>query len=63
MRGADVTQEGLFVTRKTADYVPADHPLVPIREILNQALRDMDLLFESIYDECGRQSVPPERTA
>ena len=61
MRGADVTQEGLFVTRKTADYVPADHPLVPIREILNQALRDMDLLFESIYDECGRQSVPPER--
>ena len=61
MRGADVTQEGLFVTRKTADYVPADHPLVPIRDILNQALRDMDLLFESIYDECGRQSVPPER--
>jgi transposase len=61
MRGADITQEGLFVTRKTADYVPADHPLVPIREILNQALRDMDLLFESIYDECGRQSVPPER--
>lgn len=61
MRGADVTQEGLFVTRKTADYVPADHPLVPIREILNQALRDMDLLFESIYDESGRSSVPPER--
>ena len=61
MRGADVTQEGLFVTRKTADYVPADHPLVPIREILNQALRDMDLLFESIYDEYGRYSVPPER--
>lgn len=61
MRGADVTQEGLFVTRKTADYVPADHPLVPIRGILNEALRDMDLLFESIYDEHGRYSVPPER--
>jgi len=60
MRGADVTQEDLFVTRKTADYVPADHPLVAIREILNRALRDMDLLFESIYDERGRYSVPPE---
>ena len=60
MRGADVTQEGLFVTRKTADYVPAGHPLLGIREILNQALRDMDLLFESIYDERGRYSVPPE---
>jgi transposase len=60
MRGADVTQEGLFVTRKTADYVPANHPLVAIREILNRALRDMDLLFESIYEERGRYSVPPE---
>ena len=60
MRGADVTQEGLFVTRKTADYVPAEHPLIAIREILNRALRDMDLLFESIYAEQGRYSVPPE---
>ena len=54
-------QEGLFVTRQTSDYVPADHPLLPIREILNVALRDMDLLFESIYEERGRYSVPPER--
>ncbi len=60
MRGADVTQEGLFVTRQTADYVPEGHPLVAIREILNRALRDMDVLFESIYDERGRYSVPPE---
>jgi transposase len=60
MRGADVTQEGLFVTRQTADYVPGDHPLVAIREILNRALRDMDVLFESIYAEGGRYSVPPE---
>ena len=60
MRGADVTQEGLFVTRKTADFVPAGHPLVAIREILNRALRDMDVLFESIYGDRGRYSVPPE---
>jgi transposase len=61
MRGADVTQEGLFVTRQTADYVPAEHPLLPIRDILNVALRDMDLLFESIYQDRGRYSVAPER--
>jgi transposase len=60
MRGADVTQENLFVTRTTSDYVPADHPLMAIRDILNRALRDMDLLFESIYEERGRYSVPPE---
>jgi transposase len=60
MRGPDVTQEGLFVVRKTADYVPAGHPLLAIREILNHALRDMDMLFESIYEDRGRYSVPPE---
>jgi len=60
MRGADVTQEGLFVMKQTADYIPAGHPLIAIREILNQALREMDSLFESIYEERGRYSVPPE---
>jgi len=60
MRGADVTQEGLFVARQTVDYVPADHPLIAIRDILNHALRDMDVLFESIYDDRGRYSVPRE---
>lgn len=60
MRGADVTQEGLFIVKTTADYVPAEHPLIPIREILNVALRDMDVLFESMYGERGRYSVPPE---
>jgi len=60
MRGADVTQEGLFIVKKTADYVPADHPLIAIREIVNTALREMDRLFESMYEERGRYSVPPE---
>jgi len=61
MRGPDVMQEGLFVTKQTADFVPVAHPLRAIREILNRALRDMDVLFESIYQDRGRYSVPPER--
>lgn len=60
MRGPDVTQEGLFIVRKTSDYVPMQHPLIAIREIVNVALRDMDRLFESMYEERGRYSVPPE---
>ena len=60
MRGADVTQEGLFIVRKTSDYVPMQHPLIAIREIVNVALREMDRLFESMYEERGRYSVPPE---
>jgi transposase len=60
MRGADVTQEGLFVMKQTVDYVPADHPLIAIREIVNTALREMDRLFESMYESRGRYSVAPE---
>lgn len=60
MRGPDVTQEKLFSIRQTADFVPQEHPLVARREILNQALRDMDLLFESMYEDRGRNSAPPE---
>ena len=41
MRGADVTQEGLFIVRTTSDYVPEEHPLITIREIVNaRAARD-----------------------
>lgn len=60
MRGADVTQESLFVTRQTADFVPSAHPLIAIREIVNTALREMDVVFESMYEDRGRYSIPPE---
>jgi transposase len=60
MRGPDITQEKLFSICQTADFVPATHPLRAIREILNRALRDMDGLFESMYEHRGRDSVPPE---
>lgn len=60
MRGPDVTQEKLFSIRQTADFVPQAHPLLAIREILNRALRDMDMLFESMYEDRGRYSVAPE---
>ncbi len=40
MRGADVTQEGLFIVRNTSDYVPSEHSLIAIRAIVNVALRE-----------------------
>jgi len=32
MRGADVLRKSLFTVRKLDDFVPAAHPLRPIRE-------------------------------
>ena len=61
MRGADVTQESMFSYATLGEFVPAEHPLRAIREILNTALRAMDESFEEMYSDFGRESIPPEQ--
>ena len=41
--------------------MPADHPLRPIREMVNRALKEQDADFNALYSELWRDSVPPER--
>ena len=48
MRGADSMQDTLFTTRSLESFVPASHPLRPILEILNTALKGKDRLFETM---------------
>ena len=50
-------QENLFVTRTTADYVPAEHPLLAIREILNRALRELRYGFRIFKNYRHRRKV------
>ena len=39
-----------------------DHPLRPIREIVNGALAELNAEFEALYAAgVGRPSIPPER--
>ncbi len=61
MRGADVTQGSMFSYLTLEDYVPEAHPLRPIREIVNAALREMDETFAAMYADSGRDSTPPEQ--
>ena len=61
MRGADVTQDSMFSYLTLEDYVPKGHPLQPIREIVNAALREMDETFAAMYADSGRDSIPPEQ--
>jgi transposase len=61
MRGADVMQESLFVMKTLNDFVPTDHPLRAIREILNVALDRMDEHFAAMYSAFGRESIAPEK--
>ena len=61
MRGPDVMQSTLFAVRSLESYVPAAHPLRPVRDILNEALRRMDPLFATMYAPAGRDSIAPEK--
>ena len=61
MRGSDGMQEGLFTVAKLEDFVPADHPLRPIRLLVNEALGRLNGLFNLIYADSGRASIAPEK--
>ncbi|MGF6980087.1 transposase [Paraburkholderia sp. JPY465] len=61
MRGMDEMQEALFTTVKLEDFVPAGHPLRPIRLLVNQALKRLNGLFSVIYADSGRASIAPEK--
>ena len=64
MRGADTFTESLFTLRKLEDFVPLEHPLRPIRVMVNAALVKMDALFAGMYEadiKGGRPSIAPEK--
>jgi len=61
MRGSDGMQEGLFTVARLEDFVPADHPLRPIRLLVNEALVQLNGLFNAIYADSGRASIAPEK--
>jgi transposase len=61
MRGPDIQQDALFSTVIPDQRVPQDHPLRPIRAMVNEALTAMDSDFESLYAPTGRDSIPPEK--
>jgi transposase len=64
MRGADGYTESMFTMSRLDDFVPANHPLRPIRLWLNEALTRMDSVFSRMYEsdaKGGRPSIAPEK--
>ena len=47
MRGADAYTESLFTIRKLDDFVPSQHPLRPIRQMVNEALKEIEPLLSA----------------
>ena len=61
MRGDDIQQTELFSYGSLEERIPANHPLRPIRSMVDEALREMSARFDEMYPEEGRRSIPPER--
>ena len=61
MRGDDERTDGMFSYVRPEQRVPADHPLRPIREIVDRALEALSARFEALYSRTGRPSIPPEK--
>jgi transposase len=61
MRGSDGMREALFTVAKLEDFVPGDHPLRAIRDLVNEALDRLNGLFNLIYADTGRASIAPEK--
>lgn len=61
MRGFDQQTDAMFVYLSPESFVPKDHPLRPIRKMVDEALNKLSLDFSLMYSHTGRPSIPPER--
>ncbi len=61
MRGIEDKRDAMFIYVSPEDFVPADHPLRPIRTMVDQALESLSVEFDRMYSHTGRPSIPPER--
>jgi transposase len=61
MRGDDTQQDGMWSYIRPEQRVPQDHPLRPIRAMVDQALKELSPRFALLYSHTGRPSIPPEQ--
>src|SRR6202050_3138628 len=61
MRGDDNQQDGMFSYVSPEKRVPANHPLRPVRKMVDEILKEMSPQFAKLYSEVGRPSIAPER--
>src|SRR5450432_2224983 len=61
MRGKDTQQNAMFSYLSPEQRVPADHPLRPIRTMVDVALKGLSRSFGRMYADWGRPSIAPEK--
>jgi len=61
MRGNDPKQEAMFSYVSPENRVPAEHPLRPLRALMDDILKQMSPRLAKLYADTGRPSIAPER--
>ena len=61
MRGHQDPQVNMLAFVDLETRIPLDHPLRTIKSLADEALADLAPLFDGMYAELGRPSIPPER--
>src|SRR5712691_1998902 len=61
MRGDDRQQAGMWSYISPEQRVPQDHPLRPIRAMVDAILAELSPEFATLYSPVGRPSIPPEK--
>jgi transposase len=60
MRGGEARQPSFVFVGPLEERIPEDHPLRAIRRMTDEALRGLSPLFQRLYADRGRPSIPPE---
>ncbi|MFA9462641.1 IS5 family transposase [Thiohalorhabdus methylotrophus] len=61
MRGIEDPQDNLFSYVSLEERIPDNHPLRPIRRMVDEALECLSERLDALYADEGRPSIPPER--
>jgi transposase len=61
LRGNHDQQMVMVVTKTPDQMIPHEHPIRRIKEVVEDALRELGPVFDKMYSRLGRASVPPER--
>ena len=61
MRGTDHDQGDMYSYLSPEERVRKDHPLRLVRDLTDEILKRMSPLFDAMYAEGGRPSIPPEK--
>ncbi|MEQ9318695.1 MAG: IS5 family transposase [Polyangiaceae bacterium] len=60
MRGQADPQLSMLSLQTPEQMVPADHPLRRVKQLADEALKELSPVFDEMYASTGRHSVPPE---